>query len=107
MTDDVVASTTQEVGEEQVTSGAEAVQLGLLLSGIRCLITYVLLPGAAAATGAAHSTARLAVGLQVLGAGFAVYGSIRLWRTRHPWRWAYSALTVVILGMAVVALRSL
>jgi hypothetical protein len=97
VTDDLAAPTT----------GAEAVQLGMLLSAIRCVITYVLLPGAAAATGATGSTARLAVGLQVLGAGFAVYGSVRLWRSRHRLRWAYTAVTVVILGMAVAALRSL
>ena len=37
------------------SSGAEAVQFAMLLSAIRCLITYVLLPGAAAATGATAS----------------------------------------------------
>ena len=79
----------------------------MLLSAIRCLITYVLLPGAAAATGATGSTARLAVGLQVLGAGFAIFGSVRLWRTRHAWRWPYTAITIVIIAMAVVSVLSL
>ena len=107
MTDDVATPPAQDAEPLPEASGAEAVQFGMLLSAIRCLITYVLLPGAAAATGATGSTARLAVGLQVVGAGFAIFGSIRLWRTRHPWRWAYSAVAVVIIGMAVVSLRSL
>ena len=60
----------------------------------------------ALASGARDSTTRLSVGLQLLGAIVSVYGSVRLWSVRSPWRWAYSGLAVLVVGLAVYDLTN-
>ena len=60
----------------------------------------------ALASGARDSTTRLSVGLQVLGAIVSVYGAVRLWSTRSPWRWPYTGVAVLVVGLAVYDLMT-
>ncbi len=101
-----MAETTPGQAEETETGAMTAVQVGLLFSAIRCILTYAVIPGMALASGARDSTTRLSVGLQVLGAVVAVYGAVRLWTVRSPWRWAYSGLAVVVVALAVYDLMT-
>lgn len=101
-----MAETTPNQAEETAADGTTAVQVGLLFSGLRCILTYAVIPGMALASGARDSTTRLSVGLQVLGAIVSVYGSVRLWSVHSPWRWAYSGLAVLVVGLAVYDLTT-
>ena len=101
-----MAETTPDQAEETAADGMTAVQVGLLFSAIRCILTYAVIPGMALASHARDSTTRLSVGLQVLGAIVSVYGAVRLWSVRSPWRWAYTGLAVVVVGLAVFDLKT-
>jgi len=91
-----------ERDEQAEAEGAtEAVRLGLYLSAVRCLLTYVLIPALGATVALTRWLSPVAATLQVLAAFTAVSGTRTLWRLRHPLRWAYAALAVVLVGMAV------
>ncbi len=85
------------------TSGTEAearsaFQRSILLSSVRCLITYILLPFVAPAIGFFAAIGR-PLGIVVnLVAMVAIVSSMRrFWRVRHPQRWAYTTLGGVMM----------
>lgn len=85
-------------------SEASAVQLverSLVISMVRCLLTYIVLPFVAPAFGLAADVAPLlgiAVGLVAIVANVASVR--RFWRADHRYRWHYTVLaTVIIMAM--------
>ncbi|MGD0984304.1 MAG: hypothetical protein ABSA65_10885 [Acidimicrobiales bacterium] len=79
--------------------------VSIMISGLRCLLGYVVLPilspmlGAAAGAGPAIG---LPIGLVAL--VFDVRGIRRFWLANHRWRWPITALysVVIVLVMALV-----
>lgn len=76
-----------------------AFSTSMIISGIRCVIAYVLLPFATPFLGLAPGVGPglgLAIGAVAIGAN--VYSLRRFWRVNHPWRkW------ITVLHVAVIA----
>ena len=80
------------------TAGTEdearsAFQTSIVLSSIRCLITYIILPFVAPAIGFFATIGRpLGILVNVVAMVSIVASMRRFWRVRHPQRWAYTTL---------------
>jgi hypothetical protein len=101
---DVIAA--EPVGDSNAAADAarEQVRLGLYVSAVRCLVTYLIAP-ALGATGAFAGFLGVAgLGLALLGSVISTYGAVRLWRLRHRARFLYGAVTFcVYLATALAA----
>jgi hypothetical protein len=85
--------------------GAEnAFSTSLLISAVRCLLTYVVLPIVGPIVGLAGNVGP-AVGLVVgVVSGVAIVASMRrFFRADHRWRWRYSVIGGIILVFLVVS----
>ena len=86
-------------------SEASAVQLverSLVISMVRCLLTYIVLPFLAPIFGVAADVAPavgILVGLVAIAANVASVR--RFWRADHRYRWHYTALAAVIIAAMV------
>jgi hypothetical protein len=75
---------------------------GILLSALRCLLTYVFLPIVAPLLGAATGVApAIGLPLAVVALGFDVVGMRRFWVSNHKSRWAMSAIYLAVMGLVV------
>lgn len=95
-------ATSGVVDEEQ--EARKAVFLGLWVSAIRCLLTYIIGPGIGLLGVAAFGVVALA--LHALGIVTSVNGAVRLRRAGNGWWRAYAALAVVIVGLGISSLLS-
>lgn len=86
---------------EEVESGQQAVQIGVFISAIRCLITYLWLPAMSATSSLIGLVNPLALALQVVAAMLAISGTRRLYKVGHRWAKAYAVLSVIMVAMAV------
>jgi hypothetical protein len=82
-------------------SAVQLVERSLVISMVRCLLTYIVLPFVAPVFGLAADVAPLlgiAVGLVAIVANVASVR--RFWRADHRYRWHYTVLaTVIVLAM--------
>ena len=99
MTDTAAAAT--ELDE----ASARTLRFSILISAIRCTLTYVLLPFVAPFIGLAPGVGP-AVGIPIaLVALWANIASIkRHWHSDHRWKWPVSALNVGIIVLLVILL---
>ena len=80
------------------TGGTEAdarsaFQTSIVLSSIRCLITYIILPFVAPTIGFFATIGRpLGIFVNVVAIIAIITSMRRFWRVRHPQRWAYTTL---------------
>lgn len=80
----------------EAEAAREQVRLGLYVSAVRCILTYLLAP-ALGATGAFAGFLGVAgLGLALIGSVLSTYGAVRLWRLRHRARFLYAAVTLVV-----------
>jgi hypothetical protein len=96
------------VPDRKVATNAEAQRLfgpSMLLSALRCLLTYVVFPivtpllGTAAAVGPA-----IGIPIAVLALVFDVMGIRRFWLANHKWRWIVSAVYLGVMALVTVLL---
>ena len=82
------------------TSAVKLVETSLLISTVRCLLTYIVLPFVAPALGVAAGVTPV-VGLVVGGVAIAanVASVRRFWRADHRYRWHYTVLASVIVAL--------
>lgn len=87
------------------TEGAaqRAFSTSVLVSAVRCVLTYLVLPFLAPALGLAAGVGP-AIGLPVGAVAIAanVMTIRRFWAADHRWRWAYTALAVTVIALLVV-----
>lgn len=77
--------------------------LSMLVSGIRCAFTYVLLPFVTPFVGFAPGVGPgLGILLGVVAIGANVFSLRRFWRVRHPWRRPITALHIGVIALLVV-----
>lgn len=77
----------------------------LVISAIRCVITYAVIPGLAPViTGLGFLTAPIAIVLTVAAAIMAVVSLRRVWLADWARRWAYTAFIVVVLVLLAINL---
>lgn len=78
----------------------------IVVSGIRCIITYLLIPILAPVIGLSDTvSAPLTIGLSVAAIVMGVSGVRRFWIADHRARWAYTtfiAVIVVLLAVGIV-----
>ena len=88
---------------EQVDQPERLFSQSVLISGLRCVLTYVVFPFVAPVVGIASgigSTVGLIVGAIAIVAN--VFSIRRFWRADHKWKWPVSALNVGIIVLLVV-----
>jgi hypothetical protein len=87
------------------TAGAaqRAFSTSILVSAVRCLLTYIILPFVAPALGLAAGVGP-AVGIPI--GSVAVAANVvtirRFWAADHRWRWAYSAISLSVIALLLV-----
>lgn len=84
----------------------------IVVSGIRCIITYLLIPILAPVIGlSGAASAPLTIALSVLAIYMGVSGVRRFWIADHRARWAYTAfigvVTILLLIGIVVDVRTI
>lgn len=97
-----------ELVEKRDDSDAQrAFQTSLVVSGVRCLITYLLVPIVIpAASVAGLFVAPLSIALCVFAAISGTISLRRFWRSNHRGRWMYTGFMLVVylvLGFAIVS----
>ncbi|MFP4634387.1 MAG: hypothetical protein ACLFRD_00880 [Nitriliruptoraceae bacterium] len=71
----------------------------LVLSAIRCIITYAILPALSPLIGWSNAIARpVSIVLSLAAVGLAVFSLRRVWLADWTHRWAYSAFIAAVLG---------
>jgi len=96
-------------GARPVPDGAahRAFSTSILVSGTRCLLTYVVFPFLAPALGLAAGVGPaigLVIGVVAIGANVA--SARRFWAAEHPRRWAFTAVAAsVIVLLCVLVVR--
>ena len=91
---------------DEIDPAAEAigaVQVGLYVSAVRCVLTYVVAP-AAGALGVLLGPIGLV--LQILGAITSTAGARRLWILGHRARYAYAAVAGAVVLIAAASLAA-
>lgn len=87
------------------TAAQKSFQRSMLISAIRCTLTYVVFPFLAPAIGFATGVGPL-VGLIIGSVAIVcdVYTVRRFFAADHKWRWHFSAIAVCIIGLLLVLL---
>lgn len=79
--------------------------VSILLSALRCLLSYVVFPIVTPAVGAATGVGpAVGIPIAVLALGFDVVGIRRFWLARHRWRWAMTAVYLCVMGLVAALL---
>lgn len=74
----------------------------IVLSGLRCLLSYVIFPVVLPAVGAATSIApAIGIPVGVLALVFDVRGMRRFFVVEHRWRWWIAGLYLAVMGLVV------
>jgi hypothetical protein len=87
------------------TEGAaqRAFSTSVLVSAVRCVLTYLVLPFLAPALGLAAGVGP-AIGIPIGAVAIAcnVMTIRRFWAADHRWRWAYTALALTVIALLLV-----
>lgn len=79
--------------------------VSIVLSALRCLLTYIFLPVLAPLLGAATSVGpAIGIPLAVVALAFDVMGIRRFWLADHRWRWTMTGVYVVVMAFVVALL---
>jgi len=76
----------------------------ILISAIRCLLTYVLFPFVAPLIGLTDVGPWVGVGLSVVAIYFNIYSIRRFWAADHRWKKPISALNVGVIILVTILL---
>ena len=82
------------------TSGAQAgFSISVLLSGIRCVLAYIVLPFATPFLGLAPGVGPLlGIGIATVAIGANVWSMRRFWALDHRWRKPVTAIHLAVIG---------
>ncbi|HEV2760224.1 MAG TPA: hypothetical protein VGV86_11705 [Acidimicrobiales bacterium] len=90
-------------GADAGQTAEKAFGTSLLISTVRCLLTYVLLPilkPVIDLSGGVGPVLGLVIG--AVSAAAIVYSMRRFWRVNHRWRWGYTAVGGGVLVLLVI-----
>jgi hypothetical protein len=77
----------------------------ILVSALRCLLTYVFLPVLTPILGAATSVGpAIGIPLALLALFFDVRGIRRFWLADHRWRWAMTGIYTLVIAFVLALL---
>lgn len=105
-TSDATITTPTAAGLTRSDPAARAFSTSIVISGIRCVLTYVIFPWVLPLLHVANGVGP-GVGFVVgtVAIWFNVASIRRFWRARHRWRWAVTALNggvIVLLAILLV-----
>lgn len=90
------------VGEDAVH---RMFSLSIVVSALRCLLSYVVFPIASPALGVATGVGpAIGIPIAVLALAFDVVGIRRFWLNDHRWRWAMTLLYAAVMVLVSVLL---
>lgn len=79
--------------------------VGIVLSALRCLLTYIFLPILAPLLGVAGSVGpSIGIPLAAVALTFDVMGIRRFWLADHRWRWPMTGIYLLVMGLVVALL---
>jgi hypothetical protein len=79
--------------------------VSIVLSALRCLLTYIILPILTPLLGAATSVGPdIGIPLAVVALVFDVRGIRRFWLADHRWRWYMTGIYVVVMAFVLALL---
>jgi hypothetical protein len=79
--------------------------VGIVLSALRCLLTYIFLPVLAPLLGVAGGVGpSIGIPLSVVALTFDIMGIRRYWLADHRWRWPMTVLYLLVMGLVVALL---
>ncbi len=82
-------------------------QIAMIISGIRCIITYLAIPIAVPIIGLSGMvSAPIGIGLSVIAVVTGISSLRQFWRSDHKYRWMYTAFIGVIFLVLAIALVS-
>jgi hypothetical protein len=86
-----------------VDSAQRAFSTSVVVSAIRCTLTYLVLPFLAPALGLAAGVGpAIGIPVGVVAIACNVMTIRRFWAADHRWRWAYTALSLTVIALLVV-----
>ena len=93
------------VPPRQTVSAASAQRLfsaSMVLSGLRCLLSYIVFPVVTPVLGTAAGVAPvIGIPIAVVALYFDVLGIRRFWLADHRWRWPVTAVYLAVMGLVV------
>ena len=86
-------------------SAARMFSTSVLISGIRCVLAYVVFPWILPIFGLTDWLGPwIGITISVVAIGFNIASIRRFHRADHPWKWAISAINVSVIGLLSVLL---
>ncbi|MEZ5239614.1 MAG: hypothetical protein R2716_11955 [Microthrixaceae bacterium] len=86
-------------------SAARMFSTSVVISGIRCVLAYVVFPWILPLFGLTDWLGPwIGVAISVVAIGFNLASIRRFWRADHPWKWPISCINVSVIGLLSVLL---
>lgn len=102
-TEHLVERTVEDVEAEE--EAQRTFSTSIVISGIRCLLTYVIFPFVAPIVGIASGVgSTIGIIVSLIGIAANVWSIQRFHRSQHPWRWPITAINVGIIVLLSVLL---
>jgi len=93
------------VDKNAILGARRSTTAAIVISGIRCVITYLLIPLLAPVIGISDAaSAPVTIALSVLALVMGISGVRRFWIADHRARWAYTIFIAVIVALLVVGI---
>ena len=87
----------------QTARAERAFSVSMLISAVRCTLSYVVIPFLAPLAGFARGVGpALGISIATVGIAANVYSMRRFWRADHRWRRPVTVLHVVMIGVLLV-----
>lgn len=108
-TDEPIAAAGSRTGRRGQVADQERSQrvfsTSILISAVRCLLTYVVFPFVAPIVGIASGVGSgIGIVTSVVGIAANVWSIRRFHASAHPWRWWITAINVGVIGLLAVLL---
>lgn len=93
------------VDKNAIFGARRATTRTIAVSGIRCTITYLLIPLLAPFVGFLDTFGpRISIALCLIAIGMGISGIRRFWLADHPSRWGYTAFIGIVVVLLLVAI---
>ncbi|MGH8925731.1 MAG: hypothetical protein ACRDWA_14010 [Acidimicrobiia bacterium] len=97
----------EEIDKTAIFGARQSTTTAIVVSGVRCAITYLLIPIMAPVIGLASAVGGpLSIVLSAVALVMAVVGVRRFWIADHPARWSYTTFIGVVVVLLCVAIVS-
>lgn len=102
-------ATLTDVGVDVDVAGQESAtrvfSQSVLISGIRCVLAYIVFPWVLPALGIAGGVGPwIGIVVGVVAIGFNIASIRRFWAADHRWKWPITVINCTVIGMLVVLL---